>query len=1158
MGFLFTPLEAPPVERRKTASMQMMHELGCKVCPLQAGKGCNNPRLKPTGNPAPVVYMLGSHPKKQDDEDNMQFSPDTMGGRFLRHYIPEDFEQDVRFNYIVRTYADDGHKPTSSEIECCRKSVEQDIIESEPIAIFGFGTQVLQWVRPGLSIADIRGRKFPVKIGDFTTWFFCLEDPEDLRKPVLNKWGKWFVDPQKEFVWKLDLKRAFAALENLTTPSTISHKEAFAGVEAITKRNGGVQRVVEALRWASAQPKIGFDYETPALRPYRDSGILTVGLATDTRAVAFGLHHREAWWTQDELDQIYYEMEHFLMSPARKLVHQLAFELEWTGVTFGREFIRTDTWDDSMSQAFIIDERTSKKKRRGPGSLHFGMYLYRGLPIKDLSPEIDDNSKKNMAAVSLDSILPYNALDAKGHFWLFESQEPIIREQGLHDAYRMKIDHVKTVVLTQIKGAPIDPDANQALFEDYTVRVENAMANIERSPHWDTFKQMFNRFFNPASEDDIGLLLGKIIKTRHGLNQDGSYTTDKETLLKVRDPIIQHILAHRRAAKALSTYVIPLRPDSEHNYDSWMHPIYNTNSTGTGRLSCVAEWTPVLTKSGHKPIKDVKVGDLVWTHKRRWRPVINNWSKGVEQMIDIHFPNGEVLTCTKNHRLLSSSGEWVFAGELYERFQAMAGGCLQSRERLEALSIARLENHGADSGRAWDHGSECMGSFEQLHVREGAQGFISHALLCVENGGQKPSIQQDGFGKPELEGHFLRSKRIHDYQDSEGQARLRSSEDICRSLGTGGITRRIRDSSHRWGWREQLARQFSPDHEKRASCYPCLATAGAQAGTIEKIELGKSLEVYDLTVADDESYESCGVFSHNSEEPNAQNFPVRDPEMGAVRAQVADTPKNRRKGEPRKLIMKVDMGQIEARVIAMVTKDPAFVKALWERFEVHGAWAEKIEKRASQHGVNMLKRFEAEGHETLKAQMKALRNVVKNRWTFPLFFGARRESVASFLQVDQRIIDPLFDEWWTVFKGVHEWQDRLRNEYKQNGEITYITGRKVRAPISDNQLFNYPIQGPTADLVLDSMKRVSALSADDWNFQPIFQIHDDLTFLLPEDTLADYAEKIIEIMLFPKFDFINVPITLEVAIGPNWHDVESKDFDGREMVFSSDTWKKAQ
>ena len=84
------------------------------------------------------------------------------------------------------------------------------------------------------------------------------------------------------------------------------------------------------------------------------------------------------------------------------------------------------------------------------------------------------------------------------------------------------------------------------------------------------------------------------------------------------------------------------------------------------------------------------------------------------------------------------------------------------------------------------------------------------------------------------------------------------------------------------------------------------------------------------------------------------------------------------------------------------------------------------------------------------------------------------------------------------------------------------------------------------------MAAMSELSeTGDPELQPELNIHDDLTFIrVPEKRVDTIAEKILDVMLRPKFSWINVPITVEGAIGPNW--LELEEFG----TFSSDEWGK--
>lgn len=271
----------------------------------------------------------------------------------------------------------------------------------------------------------------------------------------------------------------------------------------------------------------------------------------------------------------------------------------------------------------------------------------------------------------------------------------------------------------------------------------------------------------------------------------------------------------------------------------------------------------------------------------------------------------------------------------------------------------------------------------------------------------------------------------------------------------------------------------------------------------------------------------------SGEEPNMQNFPKRQDEAKEVRQLI--------KPPPGHVVLSIDYGQIEARVIAMYTKDKRFCKALWERYDVHGEWAERIayEYPTRVGGKKMLKD---------KKAMKDFRTDIKNQWTFPLFFGAQLPSVAKYLHIPEEVLKPLYDQFWSEFDGIRAWQEGLVEFYEKHGYVETYTGRRRYGPMNVNKIINSPVQGFTCEFVLDGMCRLS--ETGDPILQPEIQIHDDLTWVaVPVDKVDYVAEKALEILLnpAPEFkDFICVPITLEMGVGDDWLSVEEIG------VFSSD------
>jgi DNA polymerase I-like protein with 3'-5' exonuclease and polymerase domains len=103
--------------------------------------------------------------------------------------------------------------------------------------------------------------------------------------------------------------------------------------------------------------------------------------------------------------------------------------------------------------------------------------------------------------------------------------------------------------------------------------------------------------------------------------------------------------------------------------------------------------------------------------------------------------------------------------------------------------------------------------------------------------------------------------------------------------------------------------------------------------------------------------------------------------------------------------------------------------------------------------------------------------------------------------------------------------------------------------LSLNQILNSPVQGTAAELIMSSMSRLSETGNPE--LQPELNIHDDLTFVrVPIKRVDDIAERVITEMLNMPFSWVNVPLTVEMSMGPNWLELEEVG------TFSSDDWGK--
>lgn len=263
-----------------------------------------------------------------------------------------------------------------------------------------------------------------------------------------------------------------------------------------------------------------------------------------------------------------------------------------------------------------------------------------------------------------------------------------------------------------------------------------------------------------------------------------------------------------------------------------------------------------------------------------------------------------------------------------------------------------------------------------------------------------------------------------------------------------------------------------------------------------------------------------------SESPNMQNFPKK---KGVWVRELIVPP-------PNHIFVSIDYGQIEARVLAMASKDPVFSKMIREGYDVHKEWAIKTFDYAPEALVKTT------GKKDLNDKtLDEFRSIIKNSLVFPWFYGASEESVGMTLGVNPRVMHKIYEKFWETFKGILKWQERLIKLYEKNGYVETLTGRRRHAPLGKNEIINSPIQGTASDIVVDAMNRLReyAWKTGEWQFITRLNVHDELDFFFHEDTFDEDVVTAANMMCNVPFSFVKgIPIEVEVSIGPSWGELE--------------------
>jgi DNA polymerase I-like protein with 3'-5' exonuclease and polymerase domains len=468
-------------------------------------------------------------------------------------------------------------------------------------------------------------------------------------------------------------------------------------------------------------------------------------------------------------------------------------------------------------------------------------------------------------------------------------------------------------------------------------------------------------------------------------------------------------------------YVLCNNPDCK---DGRLKTRFDGKAT-TSRLKCVAGWTPVTTKRGVIPIKDVLVGDMVWTHKKRWRSVTEVIRHGEYVVSKLELSNGHTLTCTPDHHLFSSESSWVESRNSYG-FQQMGGQPSESEESLGVISGFGSKSDLRKYSQAAEHElCQHKSCSEQLHERIREEKSSPLSLPEQQN---RQEESHEGFERDptsKLEGVVCGQRWLLDHS-SEREASISTSIPYGESSRFREITLVSARPPHRREYIEQQARQSSvgdPEGSQHDTCYANQSENSDRSESVQtevygeaKVQIlsyreGFSTEIFDLTVEEDHSYESCGVFSHNSSDPNLQNVPSRSARAKMVKRQFVSV-----RG---RLYRKRDFSAHEVRVLGITAKDPAMAERFWvgmqTRMRYAFEWEIAKEKEAwwagelagaDVHNQNYGMMYEVDPRTVTKAQRSGVKTTI-----FATSYGKSLRTLASDLQRENEVrLEDLLDK----------------------------------------------------------------------------------------------------------------------------------------------------
>lgn len=229
-------------------------------------------------------------------------------------------------------------------------------------------------------------------------------------------------------------------------------------------------------------------------------------------------------------------------------------------------------------------------------------------------------------------------------------------------------------VFNMMKGAgvPLIERSNVAYaLGEAAVNMAYTMSQIELK------RPMTHGCVNPKEKDAFQILSIMIHSLVDGLSKDGEVlyysvpanAINEDTDADYHQRILEAIFKAYKNDKGMKVDAHPINEALALIYAELGKKSY----TGIG-VSCLCPGTKIYTKEGIKNIEDVKIGDLVLTHKGRWRPingVITKQFSGLQTKIQLtgYSNTTENYKFVDNHELYvfrNNNWEWVGCEELQE------------------------------------------------------------------------------------------------------------------------------------------------------------------------------------------------------------------------------------------------------------------------------------------------------------------------------------------------------------------------------------------------------------------------------------------------------------------------------------------------------------
>jgi len=255
----------------------------------------------------------------------------------------------------------------------------------------------------------------------------------------------------------------------------------------------------------------------------------------------------------------------------------------------------------------------------------------------------------------------------------------------------------------------------------------------------------------------------------------------------------------------------------------------------------------------------------------------------------------------------------------------------------------------------------------------------------------------------------------------------------------------------------------------------------------------------------------------SSSDPNLQNIPIRR-ELG----------RDIRRGFiPRSgwVLLGADYSQIELRLLAHLSGDPAFVQAFNAGGDIHRQTAAII------FDIPL---------DQVTSEMRARAKTIN----FATIYGQGAHALSRQLKIEHSDAKEFIRLYFERFHGIREYLDSMVEFARTHGYVQTIFNRRRYIPelreknfsiraFGERTAANSPIQGSAADLIKIAMIRIDAAFAkENFDGKMLLQVHDELVFEVPPDEL-NAIQTVVRLEMEHAAQ-LSVPLVVDIGTGANW------------------------